>query len=151
MMNKKLVVAWALVFVVWMLGDFVIHAVLLSNDYGQLPSLFRTESESMRYFPLEILAHVIMAGAFAWIYSQGVAAKPWLPQGLRFGVAVALLTVVPTYLTYYAVQPLPGLLVVKQVVFSAILVVLLGVVAAFLYRQAPAGATAPAPARGAGG
>lgn len=151
MLNKKLIIAWALVFVVWMVGNFLIHAVLLSNDYGQLPNLYRTEAQTMRYFPLEILAHVIMAGAFTWIYYQGVAVKPWLPQGLRFGVAVALLTAVPTYLIYYSVQPLPGPLVVKQVVLSAILVVLLGVLAAFLYRQAPTHATAPAPASGHGG
>ncbi|HLF03788.1 MAG TPA: hypothetical protein VI855_01005 [Dehalococcoidia bacterium] len=151
MVNKKLIITWALVFVVWMAGNFLIHAILLSNDYGQLSSLFRTEAESMRYFPLEILAHIIMAGAFAWIYSQGVAEKPWLPQGLRFGAAVALLTAVPTYLIYYAVQPMPGLLVVKQVVFSIILVVLLGVLAAFLHRQTPARATAPARAASPGG
>jgi hypothetical protein len=148
MMNKKFVITWALVLVAWQVGNFVIHAVLLSNDYGQLPDLYRTEADSMRYLPLEVLAHVIMAGAFAWVYSQGVAAKPWLPQGLRFGVAVALLTAVPTYLIYYAVQPMPGLLVVKQIVLSAILVVLLGVLAAFLYRQAPAGVTRPASAPG---
>jgi hypothetical protein len=150
-MNKKLAVTWALVFVVWQVGNFVIHGLLLSRDYAQLPNLYRPEAETMRYFPLEILAHVIMAGALAWVYSQGVAAKPWLPQGLRFGVAVALLTAVPTYLIYYSVQPLPGSLVVKQVVSSAILVVLLGLLAAFLYRQAPTHATAPAPASGHGG
>lgn len=49
------------------------------------------------------MAHVIMAGAFVWIYSRGVADAPWVPQGLRFGLAVALLTVVPTYTIYYVV------------------------------------------------
>jgi hypothetical protein len=44
-----------------------------------------------------------MAGAFVWIYSRGVADAPWVPQGLRFGLAVALLTVVPTYTIYYVV------------------------------------------------
>ena len=151
MFNKKLVLTWIAVFVVWQVGNFIIHGFLLMNDYAQLPNLMRPEGESMGYLPWEVLAHVMMAGAFAWIYSKGVAAKPWLHQGLRFGKAVALLTVVPTYTIYYAVQPLPGMLVVKQVVFSAILVVLLGVLAAFLYRQAPAGATAPAPAPGSGG
>ena len=32
-----------------------------------------------------------MAGAFTWIYARGVENKPWLGQGLRFGVAVAFL------------------------------------------------------------
>jgi len=43
-----------------------------------------------------ILAHVILAGAFVWIYSRGVEAKPWLAQGFRFGLAIALPTRVRT-------------------------------------------------------
>ena len=82
-----------------------------------------------------ILAHVLLAGAFVWIYSRGVEAKPWLPQGIRFGVAIALLTIVPTYIIYYVVQPMPGAVVVKQIVFDGILVLILGAVAAFIYRQ----------------
>ena len=81
-----------------------------------------------------LLAHVLLSGAFAWIYTRGVEAKPWLAQGVRFGVAVAVLTVVPTYLIYYVVQPMPGMLAVKQIVFSAVLLVVLGIVAAFVNR-----------------
>ena len=81
-----------------------------------------------------ILAHVLLSGAFVWIYARGVEAKPWLPQGVRFGVAIALLTIVPTYLIYYVVQPMPGMLVVKQIVFDGILIVVLGIVAAFVNR-----------------
>jgi hypothetical protein len=90
-----------------------------------------------QYFPLMILAHVMLAGAFTWIYGRGCeAARPWLGQGLRFGVAVALLTVVPTYLIYFVVQPTPGMLVAKQVVLDGALIVILGVVIAWWYRRA---------------
>jgi hypothetical protein len=37
---------------------------------------------------------------------------------------------------YYVVQPMPGLHVVKQIVFDGILILILGVIAAFIYRQA---------------
>lgn len=43
-----------------------------------------------------MIAHAVMAGAFVWIYRQGVAARPYIGQGLRYGLAVALLTAVPT-------------------------------------------------------
>ena len=133
-MDRKFFIAWAIVFVAWMAGSFVVHGVLLHGDYAKLPGLFRTEAEAQRYFPFMILAHVLMAGAFVWIYSRGVEAKPWAAQGLRFGAAVALLTVVPTYTIYYVVQPMPGLHVVKQIVFDGMLVLVLGMIAAFLYR-----------------
>ena len=136
-MNKKFFIAWVVLFVVWMAGSFVVHGLLLHDEYAQLPNIMRTEADAQKLFPLMILAHIIMSGAFAWIYSRGVEATPWMPQGLRFGIAVALLTIVPTYLIYYVVQPMPAGLVVKQIVFDGILVLLLGMIAAFLYR-APA-------------
>jgi len=132
---KRFVVAWVVVFVAWMAGDFVVHGMLLHDDYGKLPALYRPEAESQQYFPFMLLAHVILAGAFVWIYARGVQARPWPGQGFRFGLAVALLTIVPTYIIYYVVQPMPGSLVVKQIACDGILVVLLGMVAAFFYRE----------------
>ncbi len=133
-MDKKFFIAWLVIFIVWMAGGFIVHAILLKADYMALPNLFRTDEESMPYFYLMIIAHILMAGAFTWIYARGVEAKPWLGQGLRFGLAVALLCVVPIYLIYYVVQPLPGELVVKQIVFDTIWTLILGAVVAFLYR-----------------
>ena len=46
-----------------MLGSFVVHGSLLQAEYAKLPNLFRPEAESQKYFPLMILAHVIMSGA----------------------------------------------------------------------------------------
>lgn len=134
-MNKKFLIAWLAVFVVWMLGSYVVHGVLLHDDYAKLPALFRTEADSQAYFPWMIAAHAIMAGAFVWIYSRGVDDVTWMPQGLRFGIAVALLTIVPTYLIYYVVQPMPGLHVAKQIVFDGILVLILGMIVAWFYRS----------------
>jgi hypothetical protein len=134
-MNKKFFIGWLVIFVAWMAGSFVVHGVLLHDDYSKLSGVFRSEADAQRFFPLMILAHVILAGAFVWIYSRGVEAKPWLPQGIRFGVAVALLTIVPTYIIYYVVQPMPGAVVVKQIVFDGILMLILAAIVAFIYRQ----------------
>ena len=134
-MNKKFLIAWVVIFVVWFCGSFVVHGVLLHDDYAKLPNLFRPEADAQKLFPLMVLAHVILAGALVWIYSRGVESAPWLPQGLRFGLAVALLTTVPTYIIYYVVQPMPEALAIKQIVFDGILMLILGATTAFLYRQ----------------
>src|SRR6202165_2398037 len=134
-MNKKLIIAWIVLFIAWFIGSFVVHGLLLYSDYMQLTNLFRAEGDQRRYFPLMILAHVILAGAFVWIYARGVEAKPWLAQGVRFGVVVALLTVVPTYMIYFVVQPMPGEVVIKQILFDGVLMVILGTIVAWLYRD----------------
>ncbi|MDR3388117.1 MAG: hypothetical protein P4L92_13795 [Rudaea sp.] len=133
-MNKRFFISWAVVFVVWIAGSFVVHATLLHDDYTRLPNLFRSEADSQQYFPLMLIAHAIMAGALVWLYSCGAEAKPWLAQGLRFGLAIALLMIVPIYTIYYVVQPMPGLLVVKQILFDGTLSLILGAVVAYLYR-----------------
>ena len=136
-MGKRFLIAWVSIFVLWMIGSFVVHGSFLHSDYMALPNLFRPEADAQRLFPLMILAHIILSGAFVWIYSRGVEAKPWLPQGIRYGVAIALLTIVPTYLIYYVVQPMPGATVVKQIVFDSLLAVALGAAVAFAYRDRP--------------
>ena len=133
-MSKTFMLAWTAVFVAWMAGSFLVHGVLLGDDYAALPDLFRSEADSAQLFPLMILAHVMMSGALVWIYSRGVEGGPWVPQGVRFGVAVALLGVIPTYMIYFVVQPMPGALAGKQIAGDGVLVLLLGVIAACFYR-----------------
>ena len=136
-MTKTLLIAWLVLFVLWMAASFVVHGVLLNADYMALQQMFRTPADSQQYVPWMLLAHVLLAGAFAWVYARGREAdKPWLGQGLRFGIAMALLTIVPTYLIYYAVQPMPGMVVAKQIVFDSLTTLLLGAAVAFLYRKA---------------
>jgi hypothetical protein len=136
-MSKKFIIAWIVLFVAWFLGSFVVHGLLLRSDYMQLANLFRTEGDEQKYFPLMILAHVILSGALVWIYARGAEAKPWMAQGVRFGIAVALLTSVPTYMIYFVVQPMPGDVVIKQIVCDGVLMVVLGMIVAWLHRDTP--------------
>lgn len=132
-MNKKFLVAWLVVFVVMFLGGFVIHGMLLQDEY-MATGLMRPEAEQEGFMAWMVLAHVMMAGAFTWIYARGVENKPWLGQGLRFGLALALFCTVPIYLIYYCVQPVPEMLVIRQIAYDLILMLAVGAVVAFLYR-----------------
>ena len=132
-MNKKLLIAWIVIFVLSMIGGFVVHGTLLNADYQAMGNM-RPEAEQQSLMGLMLLAHVILAGGFVWIYARGVENKPWLGQGLRFGLAVACIAVIPIYLIYYVVLPTPGDVACKQIVFDTILMLILGAVVAFLYR-----------------
>jgi hypothetical protein len=134
-MDRRFFVAWVTVFVAWMAGSYLAHGALLHADYEKLAGAFRTPAEAQQLFPFMILAHVIVAGAFVWIYARGVEAKPWLGQGVRYGIAIAALAVIPTYLIYYVVQPIPGALAIKQIVLDTIVVLVLGAIVAFIYRR----------------
>lgn len=133
-MNKNFLISWAVVFIVWMAGSFVVHGVFLEQMYATLPNLYRSETDTQALSYLVLIAHLIMAGSFVWIYQRGAEDKPRVAQGLRFGLAIALLAAVPTYIMYYVVQPMPGRLAIQQMAGDGILLLILGVVAAFLNR-----------------
>ena len=135
MNTKKFLIVWVVVFIVGFLLNFTIHGVLLNEDYSQLTNLLRTETDAQNHFHYMIVANVLYSLALAWIYAQGVTEKPWIGQGIRFGVAVWLMTAVPVYLTYYAVQPWPPEVIYKSIGFDLVRITLLGIIAASIYRK----------------
>jgi hypothetical protein len=134
-MKGKFFLGWVVAFVLWMAGGFIIHGTLLAPEYKALTGLFRADADAQAHFLPLLLAHVIAAGAFVWIYSRGIEPKPWLAQGFRYGIAVAFLTAIPMYMIYYAVQPMPGSLVVRQIIFDTICIVIVGIAVAWVYRN----------------
>jgi hypothetical protein len=115
---------------------FIVHGLLLGGDYAPLAgSVYRTPEDAHRYLPYMVVAHLLFGFAFTWIYRQGkTAGAATLGQGLRYGLAIVALMTIPTYLIYYAVQPTPGLLAAKQIVFDSIAVLLMGIAVAYLNR-----------------
>jgi len=132
-MDKRFWISVVVLFVLSLGLGFVVHGVLLGGEYAKLTNLFRQPPEANAYFPWMLLAHALIAVGFTWIYRKGLeAGKPFLGQGVRFGLAIAVLMTIPIYLIYYAVQPMPGALVAKQIVYDVIAVVVMGIVAAWI-------------------
>ena len=133
-MLGKFALSVLVVFVLSLGLGYLLHGVLLAGDYAALPSLFRTPADQQAHFVYMLIAQAMTAIGFSWIYIKGREAKPFLAQGLRFGIAIAVLMTVPVLLVYYAVQPMPGLLVVKQVIGDVITVLVMGVAVAWVNR-----------------
>jgi hypothetical protein len=134
-MNRHFAVSVVAVFIATSALGFLVHGVILAPEYARLtPNLFRTPEDSQRYMPLMLLANLLFAIGFTWIYRHGREDKPWLAQGARFGAAVAVMSTIPTYLIYFVVQPMPSHVVATQIVCAAIAMPLVGILAAALNR-----------------
>jgi len=131
-MNKKFLISVVVTFFLSMALGFFVHGFLLVREYSLLTSLFRSQEDQANHFLFMLLAHVFIAYGFVWIYIKGKEEKPFLTQGICYGTAIAVLTTIPNYLIYYAVQPMPGLIVFKQIVFDSVGVILMGIVVAWL-------------------
>ncbi len=131
--DKKFWISFAVVLVVSMVLGFVVHGAILAGDYEALtPDVMRPAAEQEARFGFMIGAHVILAFGFAWLYRAGRQAdKPWLGQGVRFGIAFALASSVPIYLIYHTVANFPLDLALKQVALETLSVIALGISVAF--------------------
>ena len=131
-MNKRFFVSVAVTFVLLMAIGFLVHGVLLANDYAQLQTIFRTEDGQMQHFPFVILAHLFTSFAIVWIYVRIKGDTPILTQGVCYGLALASVMIIPKFLTYFAIQPMPAMVAVKQIIFDTLGVVLIAIVVARL-------------------
>ena len=135
-MGARFWISGVVMFLVVMAGGFVIHGMLLHADYLAQPSLMRTEADSQTHFVWMFVANLLLGFGFTWIYRKGrESGKPWLGQGLRFGVALAVTFAAPMYLIYYVVQPWPASIVIKQIGFESIMALVTGVVLAAINRD----------------
>ena len=132
-MNTKFIVSSLVMAVASLMQGFLVHALALHNDYARLPNLYRPESQAEGYFGFMLLAHLLIGVGLTWIYRRGhEAGKSALSQGARFGAAIAVVSTIPMFLIYFAVQPVPSDLVAQQIVFDSIGMVALGVIVAWL-------------------
>ena len=134
-MDKRFWIAGVVASVLFFALGFLVHGLIMTGDYMKHKSLFRTEEEAMANMPWMTLAHVIMGFAFVWIYSKGISdGGSWMSQGLRFGIAAALLVTVPWYLIYYSVQPWAFATTAKQIILDAISIIIVAIVTAYIYK-----------------
>ena len=133
-MDKRFWICGLAMSVATLLLGFVVHGWLLAGDYQPLVgTLLRTKEDSQHYFGWMLLADALIGFAMTWLYRFGFSeGRSTAAQGLRFGLAVALLAIVPSHLIYYAVQPTPGMLAAKQIAFDLLRFLVLGLLIAYL-------------------
>ena len=134
-MDKRFWFCGLVVSIAAMVLDFIIHGLMLQVDYAALvPSgLVRGPEAGAQYLPWMLLAHVgIGFGLTALYRAFHPAPTSDVRQGLRFGALMALATTMPGYLIYFAVQPWPAMVVLKQIVLSTVAMLLLGLLLAWL-------------------
>jgi hypothetical protein len=133
-MTARFAISVAAMFVMLLVLGFVIHGILLQGEYVKLVGVMRPPEQVADMWPFMLLSYLCTAVAFSWIYLKGKEDKWWLEQGLRYGIAVIFLVTIPVYLLYYATMPLPLVLVLRQMTFDSIMIVLMGIVLAWINR-----------------
>ena len=127
---KKTILAMVVGCIVQLGGLFLIHAVWLKPDYAATASVWRTEQAQVARTWAMLVGTLIYVVAAVLIYVRGREAKPWLGQGVRFGILLALAVVAYPSLTGWVILPVPHRLVEKWILGESALAVVFGLVIA---------------------
>lgn len=127
---KKLVLAIVAAYIALMLTNYFVHQIWLMSDYAAIPASHRSTAGIMHRFWVMAVGQFIFAAMFAYIYTRGAEKKPWLVQGIRYGILMTFLVMVPTALGEYVVYIVPYMLAIKWMIAGGIQMIILGMIVA---------------------
>ena len=143
-MNKaRLIITIVVTFLLANFTGYFIHGIWLAADYVPVANLYRPNDQIK--MPFIVVGYLAFAIGAVLIYGWGVEAKPALGQGLRYGVLLFAVVALPSLFIAYAVQPIPAILLSKQIIAEAVNKILIGVVIALLYGKGRLGSVPSAP------
>jgi hypothetical protein len=135
---KKLLLAVIAAYIVLMGTNYLVHSVWLMPDYNAIPLSHRDIDGIMHRFWAMAVGQFFFAALFAYIYSRGVEHKPWLVQGIRYGILMTFFTVIPMSLSEYDTYIVPYTLAIKWMFAGGVQLILLGIIVAGIYKEGPA-------------
>jgi len=130
---KSLLITIVVAFVTVWATDFLIHAVWLGQRYGETKELWRSEEEMMKNMHFMFLGQFLVGTAFTLLFASFVAVKRCLKATLTFAGLIGIMSSA-AQLIMFAVQPLPGDLVVKWCIAYLVQALLLGVIVHQVYK-----------------
>ena len=133
MLNKRFITAAIVMIVFVQIYEFAIHAGALSDLYGSLASVWRSEADMQAFMPWMILGQVIFAVMFCVLFTCSKC-RSTLSQGATFGFIVGVMFSSAS-LIFYAVLPITFNLMIMWVITGIIECVLMGIILSFLLKE----------------
>ena len=141
-MNKqKFWIAFIVIFIILEVTNFLIHGTLLSSTYQSegIKEIFRNMEEMESKMWIMWLTDLIWAFFFTFIFVKGYENKG-IMEGIKYGIYIGIFVSLVFSYQSYVVYPLPYSLVFQWFIYGLIQCIILGIVAAVIYKPKPAAA-----------
>jgi len=132
---KRLIAAIVAAYVILMGTNYLIHDILLMPDYDAIPLSHRDNAGIAHRMWVMAIGQLLLAAIFTYIYTRGVERKSWVVQGIRYGILMTFLMVIPYSLSEYMVYLVPHILAIKWMIFGGIQVILMGLAVAAICKE----------------
>ena len=135
MNTKKLLITFVVVYVLLEVMSYLIHGVILSSTYmsEEVKTAFRPETEMNSNMWIVFVTDLIWSFFFVFFFAKGYEGRG-IMEGLRFGFYIGLFWALVSSYQTYAFVPMPYSLALKWFIWGMIEMLILGVVAAVLYK-----------------
>ena len=133
---KRFIFAFIAAYVFIFVWGWVLNGVFLKDVYAQTPNLWRSQSEMMSLFHWILIGQALIVFSFVMIYASGFAGGGVI-AGIRLGILLEI-AAIGMRLGFYAVQPIPGKLVLYGSAGGLIEMIIVGAIVGTIYKPAPA-------------
>jgi uncharacterized membrane protein YvlD (DUF360 family) len=143
MNSKKFWTAFIVVFIVLEVTNYLIHGVILRSTYmsDEYKMLFRPEDSMMANMWLMYLMDLVWTYFFMFFFVKGYEDKG-IMEGIRYGFYIALFFSLVTSIQSFVVYPIGFGLAIEWFIASLIQALILGIIAAVIYKPKPLSAAA---------
>ena len=140
-MNKKLWITFIVVFIVYFILDWLVNGVLLHSTYmaEEVAKIMRPEAEITSNMWIFVICDLFYTFFFTLIFSKGFENKGWM-EGVRFGFYVGLMVSLPMAYGTYGSMTIPYTLALQWFLYGLVMNIVIGIVAALLYKPKAAAA-----------
>jgi ABC-type multidrug transport system permease subunit len=132
---KRLLIAFLLVFVGYLATNILIHTVILGNTYlkPEVLDSMRPEADMGKYFWVRIVTMLVFSFFFTYIFAKGYERKG-LMEGVRYGLIITLFYFFVTCFDQFVTYPIPYFVVWYWIIAGLVQSVLMGIIAALVYK-----------------
>ncbi len=131
---KRFILAFAAAYIFLFLWGWLLNGVFLKDVYAETPSLWRSQNEMMSLFHWIIIGQVLVVFAFVMIYASGFAGGGVI-AGIKLGFLLEI-AAIGMRLGFYAVQPIPGKLILYGSIGGLVEMVIVGAMVGAIYKPA---------------
>lgn len=107
--TRRFVLATFLAWLVFLVLDFLVHAVFLRSFWAQEYSALKTEDELFRLIPFGYLSFLLLTFLLGWVYTRLFRGDGDAKRGLAFGATVGGLFALSNFFGWYSFLNLPPL------------------------------------------
>jgi hypothetical protein len=133
---RRFIIAFIAAYIFLFVWGWLLNGILLKDVYAETPNLWRSQSEMASLFHWIIIGQALVVFSFVMIYASGFAGGGII-AGIRLGLLLEI-AAIGMRLGFYAVQPIPGKLIVYGSIGGVIEMVIVGAMVGAIYKPASA-------------